>query len=57
MLEISVIMSTYNEKLEHLHKAITSVRNRLLRTFEFIIILDNPQNHVIRNCIHHYAQK
>ena len=32
MLEISVIMSTYNEKLEHLHKAITSVRNRLLRT-------------------------
>ena len=56
MPEISVIMSTYNEKLEHLHKAITSVQKQTFKDFEFIIILDNPQNHVIRNCIHHYAQ-
>lgn len=56
MPEISVIMSTYNEKLEHLHKAITSVQKQTFKDFEFIIILDNPQNHAIRNCIYHYAQ-
>lgn len=56
MPEISVIMSTYNEKLEHLRKAIESVQKQTFQDYEFIIVLDNPQNHAIRNCVYHYAQ-
>ena len=43
MPEISVIMSTYNEKIDYLRQAIESVQNQTFTNFEFIIILDNDR--------------
>ena len=43
---ISVIMSTYNEKEEYLVKAIESVLSQTYQNFEFVIILDNPENDI-----------
>lgn len=55
--EISVIMSTYNEKKKYLIEAIESIRNQTFRDFEFLIVLDNPQNEEIRGCVYEYASK
>lgn len=57
MPEVSVIMSTYNEKLQYLTEAIESVRAQTFQDFEFIIILDNPQNEEIRECVFQYAKE
>ena len=57
MPEISVIMSTYNEKIDYLRQAIESVQNQTFTNFEFIIILDNPENDAIRNCVYKYAEE
>ncbi|RKJ06026.1 glycosyltransferase [bacterium D16-54] len=57
MPEVSVIMSTYNEKLQYLTEAIESVLNQTFKNYEFIIILDNPQNDAIRDCVYQYAEK
>lgn len=47
---ISVIMSVYNEQLTDLQQAVTSILNQTLPDFEFIILLDNPQQELL----HHY---
>ena len=57
MPEISVIMSTYNEKIDYLRQAIESVQNQTFTNFEFIIILDNPENDAILNCVYKYAEE
>lgn len=57
MPEVSVIMSTYNEKLQYLTEAIESVRAQTFQDFEFIIILDNPQNEEIRQCVFQYKDQ
>ena len=57
MPEISVIMSTYNEKTDYLKQAIESVQNQTFKNYEFIIILDNPENDTIRNCVYKYAEE
>ena len=44
MSNISVIMSVYKEAPQILEQAIESILNQTFRTFEFIIILDNPSN-------------
>lgn len=44
MMDISVIMATYKENIELLKEAIESILNQTYRHFEFIIILDNPEN-------------
>lgn len=44
MMDISVIMATYKENIELLKEAIESILNQTYRYFEFIIILDNPEN-------------
>ena len=41
---ISVIMSLYNESETYLRKSIESILKQTMENFEFIIILDNPDN-------------
>lgn len=55
--EISVIMSTYNESALHLMAAIDSVLKQTFKDFEFLIVLDNPQNFEIKKCVENYASK
>ena len=44
MVETSVIMATYKESIECLKQSIESIINQTYNDFEFIIILDNPDN-------------
>ena len=48
-------MSTYNEKRRFLIESIESILNQTFKDFEFIIVLDNPQNEEIRQCVYEYA--
>ncbi|MBQ8138903.1 MAG: glycosyltransferase [Lachnospiraceae bacterium] len=56
MERVSVVMSCYNEKEIHLREAIESILNQDFRDFEFIIVIDNPENTVIHETIKEYAQ-
>lgn len=55
--EISVIMSTYNEKIEYLTEAIQSVLQQTFTDFEFLIVLDNPNHQKIRCCVYEFAEQ
>ncbi len=50
-------MSTYNETVEELKKAIDSILTQTFKNFEFIIILDNPQNYEHKKVINEYLSK
>lgn len=54
--EISVIMSVYNEDTEQLEKSILSILNQTFINFEFIIILDNPNNILAKNLILNFLE-
>lgn len=41
---ISVIMSVYNENIDQLRRSIESILDQTFQDFEFIIVLDNPNN-------------
>lgn len=51
---ISVVMPTYREDPEVLHEAIKSVLNQTYRDFEFIIVLDDPQNEELKNVVNSF---
>lgn len=51
---ISVIMSTYNESFDQLTIAIESILNQTYPHFEFIIVLDNPNNKEIFDLLKKY---
>lgn len=55
-MEISVLMSTYKEKAELLRESIESILNQTYKEFEFIIILDNPENVEHIRIINEYVQ-
>ena len=55
--EISVIMSVYNESEEYLRKSMESILNQTFKNFEFIIILDNPENIIAETVIKKYSLK
>lgn len=50
-------MSTYNETVEELKKSIESMLTQTLKNFEFIIVLDNPQNNEHKKVINEYLNK
>ena len=51
---ISIIMSTYKEEESLLRQSIESILNQTYRDFEFIIILDNPENEMHKRIIEEY---
>lgn len=54
---ISVIMSTYKEDERLLRESIESILNQTYKDFEYIIILDYPDNDVHKRVIKEYALK
>lgn len=53
-IDVSVLMSVYNEKPEWLIESIESIINQTYSKFEFIIILDNPLNLGLKSIIENY---
>lgn len=42
-MEISILMSIYNETIEEVKKSINSILNQTFKDFELIIVIDNPE--------------
>lgn len=57
MCEVSIIMSTYKEEEIFLRQSIESILNQTYKDFEYIIILDNPNNKLHMKIINDYADK
>jgi GT2 family glycosyltransferase len=51
---ISVIMSTFNEKIDWVEKSIDSILNQTYKNLEFIIVLDNPDNYALKELLTKY---
>lgn len=56
-IDVSVLMSVYNEESHWLIESIESILNQSYRDFEFIIILDNPLNFELKEIIKNYELK
>ena len=56
VIKISVIMSVYNETIEHLKLSIDSILKQSFKEFEFIIILDNPKAKNLEDLIVTYSK-
>lgn len=54
---VSVIMSTYREREEHLRLAVESILNQTYSDFEFILVVDDPENVQLRQILAEYAEK
>lgn len=50
-------MAVYNEPIEYITAAVESILNQSFNDFEFIIVLDNPVNLIIKECLVQYANK
>lgn len=57
MTKVSVIMATYKEEEKYLRAAIESILNQTFKDFEYIIILDNPDNLLHISIIQEYMKK
>jgi glycosyltransferase involved in cell wall biosynthesis len=55
--KVSVIMSVYNEPEKYLRESIESILSQTFKDFEFIIILDNPNNKKAEKVINEYKEK
>lgn len=55
MCLVSIIMSTYKEEEIFLRQAMESILNQSYKDFEYIIILDNPDNNLHIRIIKEYA--
>ena len=55
MNEISVIMSIYKENVLGIRRAVDSILNQTFKDFEYIIIVDNPDNKEGIELIEYYA--
>lgn len=56
-MNISVVMSTYKEEENMLRESIESILKQTYADFEFIIILDNPENEMHKMVITEYQNK
>lgn len=54
-MKISVVMSVYNEEPKWLRESIESILNQTYTDFEFIIVLDNPENKALEKVIASYV--
>lgn len=54
-MPVTILMSAYNEPLNIFRQAVDSILAQTYKDFEFIIILDNPDNEVLENEIKRYA--
>lgn len=52
---VSVLMAAYAEESSWLREAIESILDQTYKNFEFIIILDNPNNNVLKSLLEKYA--
>ena len=57
MPEVSVIMSTYNEREDWLRSSIESILNQTWKNIEFVIVNDNPNNLMIGHILSEYVGK
>lgn len=53
--EITVVMPAYREKESQIRQAIESILCQTVEDFEFIIVLDDPENAVLKALIESYA--
>lgn len=53
-LFLSVVMSAYNEKKEDIELSINSILKQEYQNFEFIIVLDNPENVELKELMYNY---
>lgn len=56
MVFLSIIMPIYNEKKEWIISSIESICNQTFEKFEFIIIIDNPENQEAIELLDYYAK-
>lgn len=56
MIDISVVMSLYNESENEVCDAINSILLQTYKNFEFIIIIDNPNNHKLIKVVEKYQR-
>lgn len=54
---VSVIMCIYNEQEEWLRKSIESILNQTWKNIELIIVIDNPDNKMLKKVVAEYAEK
>ncbi len=54
---ISVLMSSYKEGVTELKLAVESILSQSYKDFEFIIIIDNPDNEIHKEVLSDYAKK
>lgn len=57
MAAISVVMGVYNESSDYLIQSVDSILNQTFSDFEFIIILDNPANEMLKQILQDYAKR
>ena len=55
--KVSIIMGTYNEKVEWVDECIESILNQTYKNIEFIIVLDNPNNIELKDFLNNKAQR
>lgn len=56
MAKLSVVMPVYREKERFVRQAIESILNQTLSDFNYIILLDDPDNDALKKVISEYAE-
>ena len=51
MKKVSIIAPFYDESIDNFKRQYNSIKNQSLKNFEYIIILDNPNNLALENHI------